>query len=272
MEFDFSPFLRFIAKSAYFINEKVMNKDCRILYVVSGGGTFETNDEIYHLNENTLIFYPYKTHYLIKKCSDDFLFYTLNFDFTNEYKNVKTMVPIPSYKNDGKVLDTIPSDFKNVFNNVITFNNALWAESYVKQMHKESLKQAEGYMEICDSILKVLLIEIYRSYNHHKEENVLCKNIKNIVNDNLKMNIKEIAEVLNYHPNDLNEAFKRYEGVSLHKYISKQRLICANELILTTQKSLEEIAEICGYSSLSHFSAAFKGAYQICPISLRKQI
>jgi AraC family transcriptional regulator len=57
--------------------------------------------------------------------------------------------------------------------------------------------------------------------------------------------------------------------MTLHKYIFRQRLIKAYELVNTTDKSLEEIAEMCGFSSQSHLSTAFKKEYGISPGKLR---
>lgn len=119
--------------------------------------------------------------------------------------------------------------------------------------------------------LKILLINIYRNYIREESHNLLCRKIKGIIHSNLKLNIKEIAETLNYHPFYLNEVFKKNEGSTLHKYLMKHRLAKAMELINTTQLSLEEIAALCGFSSQAHFSAAFKSAYHISPGRMRRQ-
>ena len=88
----------------------------------------------------------------------------------------------------------------------------------------------------------------------------------------MQINIKELAAVLNYHPFYLNEIFKKNEGITLHKYLIQQRLIKAYELISTTQMPLIDIADICGFSSQSHFSSVFKNTYRITPGKLRRQI
>lgn len=92
MSIEFSPFLRFFSKTTYFINSVVAAYDCRILYVLNGEGRIECNGTEYDLVPNTLIYIPYSLWYHIKS-DKDLYFYTINFDFCEDYKNIKPMTP-----------------------------------------------------------------------------------------------------------------------------------------------------------------------------------
>lgn len=274
MKFDFYPFLRFISKTTYYIDRPVVARDCRILYIISGYGSFESNGKTIDLNPNTLVFYPYGKVYQIKSeaNSEPLLFYTLNFDFSQDYIGVRTMLPQIANKQECQnVLYSIPEELCPVFSNIISFNNAIWAEKYIEYIHTESLNQNSGYSQICDSYLKIFLISIYRKVTNESFNNPICDKIKDLIHKNLQINIKELAANLNYHPFYLNDVFKKCQGTTLHKYLVKQRLIKANELITTTQMQLADIAFICGFSSQSHLSSAFKKEYHTTPKNMRRQ-
>ncbi len=272
MNFDFSPYVRFVSKSTYFLAHRVTARDCRLLYIISGQGVFMTDAAEYILSDNTLIYYPYGLPYRIKS-EKGILFVTINFDFSNDYTDLDVMMPEPTEKFDyGKILDTIHHTKDNIFQKSMYFTNALWAKELIDCIHNEDTERNSGYKEVQSSYLKILLTEICRKYSSGDTKNPLIPRIKETVNGNLTLNIKDIAELLRYHPFYLNEVFKKCEGCSLHDYITKQRLHMANKLITTTHKKLDEIASICGFSSHSHLTTAFKKEYRITPVSLRRQI
>ena len=264
--FNFSPFLRFISKTTYFINNTVIARDCRMLYVVSGNGLFECDGEIYKLSQSSLIYYPYGKAYRIKS-ENELLFYTLNFDFTEEFSQIKTMIPTtPDKFNSNEIFATIPTP---EFSKILYFENAIWAEEGIKNMYEESLGQQNGYREIQNSELKILLTRMWRHSNSVNSTS-LCQSVKAEVSSNLSINIQGIAKHLNYHPYYLNDLFKKSENISLHKYIEHQRLIRASKLLSETKLTIEEIALSCGFSSHAHLSSSFKKVYGISPKELRK--
>ena len=81
------PFIRYIAKSTYFIPGKfLIAGDCRMLYTVSGKASFETLNKVYSLSPGTLIYYPAGTPYkIMSEENEKFLFYTVNFDFSCDF-------------------------------------------------------------------------------------------------------------------------------------------------------------------------------------------
>ena len=136
MNFNFEPFIRYIAKTTYFIDGKyVIANDCRILYIISGDGNFECGDKIYPLKPNTLIFYPYGVPYKITS-DGEMLFYTMNFDFNSDNKDINTMVPQPVNEYDFKnIIPSISEELYDVFSSVICIHNALWAEKYMRNIY-----------------------------------------------------------------------------------------------------------------------------------------
>ena len=60
-------------------------------------------------------------------------------------------------------------------------------------------------------------------------------------------------------------------GLTPTQYISKGRLSRASNLLLQTEKSISEIAQLCGYFDHSAFSRAFKKATGSSPLAFRRQ-
>lgn len=60
-------------------------------------------------------------------------------------------------------------------------------------------------------------------------------------------------------------------GLTPTQYIAKSRLGKASSLLMQSNKSIAEIAQVCGYFDHSAFSRAFKKATGYSPIDFRKQ-
>lgn len=272
MNFDFIPYVRYASQNTHFIPETyVVAKDCRLLYIISGNGTFSYQDTVANLNPGTLIYYPYDMPYKIAS-DEGMLFYTINFDFNFQFSNILPMNPEPIRNhNPKKVLKSLSPDVSETFSEVIYIRNAQWAGNDLSMICEEGLQKNSGFSQIQSAHLKIILINLHRHINKEVASAPICRKIKAMVSERPDLNNKELAEILNYHPFYLNQIFKEREGITLHKYIIKQRAIKAYELLTTSTISLEEIAEICGFSSQAHFSTSFKSVYSISPSQLRKQ-
>jgi AraC family transcriptional regulator len=71
-----------------------------------------------------------------------------------------------------------------------------------------------------------------------------------------------IASLSHFH---FARSFKRATGRSPHQYVSARRLGHAKSLLADNDRSLEEIARACGFSSQANFSRAFYRAAAVTP-------
>jgi len=76
--------------------------------------------------------------------------------------------------------------------------------------------------------------------------------------------LAEIAAEIGGSPVYLTQVFQQVEGLPLYRYHLRLRLARALDLI-AAREDLSGLAQDCGFSSHSHFSAAFKQAYGITP-------
>ncbi|MDR0184424.1 helix-turn-helix transcriptional regulator [Lysobacter arvi] len=80
--------------------------------------------------------------------------------------------------------------------------------------------------------------------------------------------LADIAEQIGGSPVYLTQAFAQVEGIPLHRYHLRLRLARALDLIAHCE-DVSALAQDLGFSSHSHFSAAFKQAYGRTPTAFR---
>jgi len=68
----------------------------------------------------------------------------------------------------------------------------------------------------------------------------------------------------------LNRCFKKAHGCTIFAWLRAYRLDVARKLLHQNKHSITEIAFLCGFSSASHFSAAFKTQYSCTPQDFRQ--
>ena len=272
MEFSENPFVRYISKTSYYIPQKfVIARDCRFLYVLSGNGNFESEGKKYQLTPGAFVYYPYGVPYKISsKKRSPLHFYTVNFDFNEQFTDHTMMVPEPlQLHNSKKELRSINNALADSFSKIIFVQDATAMENNFRMIYKEAQNKKPGHQQLQSSYLKIILIYLYRK-TIETTGNPLCEKIKELVSKNPKLNNEALAKMTNYHPFYLNEIFKKSEGITLHKFTMQIRLTKAHELLTSTQLSLEEIAFESGFSSQSHFSTSFKKEYNISPGQIRR--
>ena len=270
MELDFSPFVRHAAKTAYYLRATVRAYDNRLLYFISGSGTFTVGDEEYRLTQGVLIFYPPGIEYRIT-ADEDALFYTVNFDFNKGREDVAVMLPVePKNYDPSLAISYLPHGLRDFFSDPIYLPNAFFAEGDLSEVCREFISDSLGNDEICSLHIKRLLIKLIRAKEEKEQKNSLCRLIKKTVSEMPNSSNTEIAKKLGYHPYYLSSLLKKNEGISLHRYVLKERLKLAYVDVSSTATPIEEIAAKYGFSSGAHFSVAFKKEFFINPGALRR--
>ncbi|MEM9389172.1 MAG: AraC family transcriptional regulator [Bacteroidota bacterium] len=79
-----------------------------------------------------------------------------------------------------------------------------------------------------------------------------------------------IAEKLNQEYTSLSKLFSSVEGITIEKYILKQKVERVKELIIYNELTLSEIAHRVSYSSVAHLSSQFKKETGMPPSEFKK--
>jgi AraC-like DNA-binding protein len=109
-------------------------------------------------------------------------------------------------------------------------------------------------------------------------KSVIISKIKTLIieqihyqNKALKINFSTfLSENLNYEYTYLSHLFSAIEGISIEKYITRQKIEKVKELLFYNQLSLSEIAFQLDYSSVAYLSNQFKKETGITPSAFKK--
>lgn len=74
-----------------------------------------------------------------------------------------------------------------------------------------------------------------------------------------------IAAELHYDYNYLSALFSEVEGITIEKYVIRQKIERVKELLVYNEYTLSEIADQLGYSSVAHLSGQFKQVTGLTP-------
>ena len=81
-----------------------------------------------------------------------------------------------------------------------------------------------------------------------------------------------LAEQFHVSKTKLEEDFKRCTGFTIHAFRLRVQLQAARLQMITTKKSLAQIADDCGFTDHSHLIRCFRAEYGITPGRYRKDI
>ncbi len=80
-----------------------------------------------------------------------------------------------------------------------------------------------------------------------------------------------LADQVNLSPVYFSSLFKKSVGVNMTDYITRYRMEKAEDLLLNTEKSIQEVAASVGYQDQRYFSKRFKAVTGVTPTRYRKQ-
>lgn len=83
--------------------------------------------------------------------------------------------------------------------------------------------------------------------------------------------LDRLAGRVHASPFHLARGFHRLAGEPMHRFLLRARLLRALDAVLDSDSELTAIALTLGFSTPSHFAAAFRRSYGIAPSALRRQ-
>lgn len=86
---------------------------------------------------------------------------------------------------------------------------------------------------------------------------------------NESISLATLADILHINKTYFSQVFRESNGISPKEYIVKMRIAAAAQQLKSTSLSVLEIAETCGFNSVSNFYSAFKRVTGKSPIQYR---
>ncbi|VDG18498.1 hypothetical protein [Lactobacillus alimentarius DSM 20249] [Lactiplantibacillus mudanjiangensis] len=136
-------------------------------------------------------------------------------------------------------------------------------------------------VSIINAYMQIIFVELVRTYDHNKNGQLLKIDNKIVSNNFIeilqytehyadKITLTELGKKFGYSPNYIADIIKISTGKTFSDIKKGLRLKKAANLLITTDKKVEEIIETIGISNKSFFYTAFKDYYHLSPARYRK--
>lgn len=114
------------------------------------------------------------------------------------------------------------------------------------------------------------LLEDSKSKIIAKIKSIIIQQVQQL-NETLKVNYSTVlSQQLNQDYTYLSKLFSSVEGITIEKFIVKQKIEKVKELMFYNEKTLSEIAFLMNYSSSAHLSNQFKKETGMTPSQFKK--
>lgn len=142
-------------------------------------------------------------------------------------------------------------------------DNKLWSEY---------LSEEDIPITLCETLLPPLCMMIEYLFTTFttdlkSEFNLLLQFLNEYHNS---VTIEDICKYFHRSKSHISHMFKKKSGVSIREYCNKLNLNDAQKLLLTTERTITEIALDVGFHDTSYFIALFKKNFGISPLKYRK--
>lgn len=142
----------------------------------------------------------------------------------------------------------------------------------IQQMVKEYQIGRMYSSQICSSLLGALVMKLLQSQiTGEMEPDQIKGQILDYIVEHMQEGVthQELSAAFACHKSTINRILTAATGMSLKNYLIDLRLKKAGELLKYSNKSMSEIAELCGYQSSIFFSRQFKQKMGVTPLHFR---
>lgn len=189
-----------------------------------------------------------------------------------------------------------PEKFKDAFENVDEFSNIskmlqlasrgirIFGNTRQKiatlledLVNKKGFERLHGILHIMHLIAEsndVSYVNKNEVYTHKAFQCDRLIEVMNYIKENLHnpITLKEVSQVAFMTQQSFCRFFRNRTRKSFSQYLIEQRIAYACNLLLQTNKSISEIAYLCGYLSSSHFCKVFKGQVKQSPYQYKRSV
>ncbi len=274
---DCSPFVRFAYPICFKHNRPTVAKDNRLFYVQSGIGTIVIDKKEYPFSPGTVILWQKGSEYYVVSPEETHLI-SINFDYTNEFSDIQEpLILLESSDNECKRIKETQIVFEDcpILNKplVCTGNSAIY--NIIEKILFENASRQPYFKERTSALFKECLVLIVRAISMPKDtrSDSALETIMDYIHKNYNTDIDNtsLANLVGYHPYYLNKLFLSANGITLHKYVINYRIAMSEQLLLSTNTSIEEIALKVGFTSSLSFLSSFKKKNNLTPSEFRKK-
>lgn len=151
---------------------------------------------------------------------------------------------------------------------------------YFQTILREMENQETDYMKVCHNLLEALIIKLTRRTNYtveilplQKKVSRECSRAKRYIDSSFseEITLDKLAGIARLNKYYFAHTFTEVYGISPMNYLTQKRIFVSQELLTSTDMSLSEISQQCGFSSSSYFSQSFRKICGMTPTAYRRQ-
>ena len=250
-----------------------VGRENRIFYFTSGEARLVIAGKSHPVSKNTFAYVPSYTEYRFEFTGErDVTLVCMNFDISaaaeGDEDHTKP-IELASWNGDASDGETLPDEFSRP----IVIASADGVQKDITKISKLFFNREPYYADFASVYMKkILLFALTRSGADSSSEPAV--RILEYVREHYRDQIRnaDLARRFGYHPNHLNRVVKAHTGMPLKRYVIACRLAAAKELLATTDDSVTEISENCGFSTPSYFTELFSRNEGITPREYRNRM
>ncbi len=138
---------------------------------------------------------------------------------------------------------------------------------------EHSFAIAQGVASIFIKLERIVFDKyVFEANNYCSQIPLLVKKITKFIENNFQKNITSanFEQEFSFSYDYMNRIFKRQNGISIISYRNRLRVEKAKMLLITTDKSVNEIANEIGFNDLYYFSKFFKKSVGVSPTHYKR--
>lgn len=198
---------------------------------------------------------PYSYNSTVEDYTDDYVHFSIEDSFLSDQLRPMTNVLFP-VRNTEMLTSLI--------------RQILWEYSYAPASYKK---------ENIDALSTVLFHHLMVSYETREKTNTSCAYSKQLQALRLQLQsspgvrhtIREHAHEMGVCESYFQHLYRDFFGISFQKDLIRLRIEYAKYILTSTDLTLEQVAELCGYANEIHFYRQFKQQSGMTPAKYRKQ-
>lgn len=250
-------------------NEECIAYDSRVFYMVSGDvSAIVGGVKLGHLSPGHLLYIPSGTPYKLK--GQYLRMVAITFDPTTENPEpCERIKPVSVSEYDESRLHSV-NDMTPLDKMIHIEDMESERDTFLKLVN--IFTSAEGsYRAQGSAIFKQILLKIIETVDENALPTRMVEALDSYIRENAGDDISntEIGAIFGYHPFYVSKVLKDKKGTTLRQYIIAYRLKLAKKLLEESAKSINEIAEECGFNDPSYFTKTFRGAFGMTPKEYR---
>lgn len=234
-----------------------------ITYVESGQGYYLVNGKKYSMQAGDIIIFNNVEPHGWGVDNEDMLVDVIVFstDFVADHMRSLDYEYLNPFVERG-------GNFKNKLNGEDTITQDITAS--IHNIAKEWVRKEQGYHLMIKSDVLRMLTLLLRYYQKEgipeeslQEKKIAMKRLEEVffaIENKYaeKLSLNEMARSVYMSPNYFSAYFRKVTGISYSEYLTNVRIIKVKEMMISSDKSVTEIAIDCGFNNMSNFYRQYK--------------